>query len=328
MMSILSSQEVELKLFKGCKAQQKGVTGLTFFSDGIALAHIETMSDGEVQLLVAESAECGSTEHAAVLAEMVQRHQLHNSPCVAVMARGTYSLLQIDQLNVPEEELRDAARWQIKELLDFPVEQAVIDLFPASKAVSPALAFAVAAAENKVRYVVDAMRGAGLDIKAIDIPELALRNVLIRLPENERGVALLSLWKDSGLITIVQDGELCMARRMNMGLQELFIAADAEVVDGVEVSEAQQNILDLVVLEVQRSLDYYESSVSRQPVAAVLLAPLTGSIPGLKSYLDTYLTPDVRELDLELCLVGCSIPAAEQSRCLSAIGAALRSDWS
>lgn len=274
-----------------------------------------------------ESVECGETEHAAVLLEMVQRHQLQNSSCVAALARGTYSLIQIDKPDVPEEEQRDAVRWQIKDLLDFPAEQAVIDLFDASGSGSQAMAFAVAAAEDKIRYVVDVMRGAGLTIKAIDIPELALRNILARTNENERGVALISLWNDSGLITIVRAGELCMARRINFGLQELVAAGEIEAVEGVEISQAQQDILDGLVLEIQRSLDYYESSVSRQSVAAVLLAPLNAALPGLQSYLDTYLTPDVRELDLSPWLDCSAVDLTQQSRCLSAIGAALRSDW-
>ena len=319
--------EAKLKLFKRKKTSQTGVVGLTFFSDGVALVHIEHSVDGEVLLRLAESVECAATEHAAAVAELVQRHKLHNIPCMAVLARGTYSLIQIDQPEVPEDEQRDAVRWQIKDLLDYPAEQAVVDLFAASSAGASTMAFAVAAAEEKIRYVVDAMRGAGLDIKAIDIPELALRNILARTNENERGVALLTLWKDSGLITIVRDGELCMARRINLGIQELIAAGDVEVVDGVEISQAQQNILDGVVLEIQRSLDYYESSVSRQSVAAVLLAPLVVPLPGLQSYLDTYLTPDVRELDLSPWLDCSALAIAQQSRCLSAVGAALRSDW-
>ncbi len=188
--------------------------------------------------------------------------------------------------------------------------------------------FAVAAAQENIRYVVDVMQQANLAVKVIDIPELALRNVLDRSFESERGVALLSLWRDSGLVTIVRNGELCMARRINLGVQELVTAADVEDVDGVEISQAQQNILDSVVLEIQRSLDYYESSVSRQPVSAVLLAPLTDPVPGLQSYLDSYLTPDVQQLDLGSWLGNSSVVTAQQSRCLAAIGAALRSDWS
>lgn len=326
-MLFADQQEAKLALFKRKSSIHKGVVGLTFFSDGLALVQLETSAEGDVSLRVAESVDCGRTNHAEVLAELVQRHQLQRAPCCAVLARGTYNLIQIDQPDVPEAELRDAVRWQVKDLLDFPADHAVIDLFSTLGAGGSPMNFAVAAAEENIRYVVDVMQQSHLDVKVIDIPELALRNVIDRSFESDRGVALLSLWRDNGLVTIVRNGELCMARRINLGVQELVAAADMDAVDGVEISQAQQNILDSVVLEIQRSLDYYESSVSRQPVAAVLLAPLAAPVPGLQSYLDTYLTPDVQELDLSRWLGNCSVVESEQSRCIAAIGAALRSDW-
>lgn len=302
------------------------MVGVTFFSDGVALVQLESSADGVVQLKVACSVECPGTEHARVLSELVSQYQLQGVPCAAVMARGTYNLIQVDKPAVPDNELRDAVRWQIKDLLDFPAEQAVIDIFSGYGTGAQATTFTVAAAENKVRYVVDALRSAALDIKAIDIPEMALRNILAKSAENERGVALLTLWRDNGLITIVRGGELCMARRINLGIKELVAASDEAHIDGVEISEAQQNILDGMVLEIQRSLDYYESSVSRQAVSALLIAPSVEPIPGLLSYLDSYLAPEVRDLDLSHWLGGESMTVKEHSRCLSAIGAALRSD--
>ncbi len=302
------------------------MVGVDFFPDGLAMVQLESSADGAVQLKVACTAECASDEHARVLSELVNKYQLQGVPCVAVMARGTYNLIQVDKPAVPDNELRDAVRWQIKDLLDFPAEQAVIDVFTASGSGSQENTFTVAAAENKVRYVVDALRSAELQIQAIDIPELALRNILAKSAENERGVALLSLFRDNGLITIVRGGELCMARRINLSIKDLVAASDGENIEGVEISEAQQNLLDGMVLEIQRSLDYYESSVSRQAVSALLIAPSVEPVPGLLSYLDSYLAPDVRDLDLSNWLGGESMDIIKQSRCLAAIGAALRSD--
>ena len=328
-------QEAKLSLFNKKKGHCSGVVGLTFFSDGLALVQLERDADGGAQLKLVQSVNCASDAHAIALTELVQQHQLQNSPCVAVLARESYSLVQIEKPDVPENEMCDAVRWQIKDLLDFPAEDAVIELFSAGNAGSSPAAFAVAAAENKVRYVVDVMRSAGLDIRAIDIPELALRNLLAKTADNERGVALLTLWADNGLITIVHNGELCMARRINLGIKELIAAAardvsfdhvaNEEAVE-IEISQVQQNILDDMVLEIQRSLDYYESSVSHRAVSALLVAPLTDPVPGLEDYLKSYLAPNVRALDLSLLVGGADIDVADQSRCLSAIGAALRRD--
>lgn len=315
-----------LALFKRKKSKLTGVVGLTLFSDGFALVQLDYAANGEVLLKMAHSVECGGDNCTATLAALVKEHGLTGMPCAVVLPRGSYNLIQINRPDIPEEELRDAVRWQIKDLLDFPAEEAVIDLFSNGDSGSQEVTFAVAARESDVLAAVEGMRTAGLEIKAIDIPELALRNILAKNVENERGVALLILWEDNGLITVVRNGELSMSRRLNFGVGELLAAADNESIEGVEISQAQQAILDDVVLEIQRSLDYYESSISRQAVSTLMLAPAIQPIPGLNDYLNTYLAPDVRELDLAGWLGGESLSGIERSRCLAAVGVALRSD--
>lgn len=306
------------------------MVGVTFFSDGVALAHIEDDDGAALQLRQATSVDCAAGGHGAELARMVQRFGLQGCACVAVMARGSYSLVQVEVPAVPEEEQVDAVRWQIKDLLDFPAEEAVIEMLPAPAASSGNMAFTVAAAQKKVRYVVDAVTEAGLDLKAIDIPELVLRNVLMCTDEQERGVALLTLWEDSGLITIVRDGELCMARRINLGVEKLVSAGENGHVDGVELTAAQQEVLDAIVLEIQRSLDYYESGVSRQPVARVYVAPLVVPVSGLLDYLAAYLAPPVANFELGRYLDDAALgdDNEQRARCLAAVGAAMRREWS
>ena len=281
------------------------------------------------KLVFAECAYCSAGQISEVLQKLVEKHGLSHSRTVAVMARGSYNLIQIDPPDVPENEFREAVRWQIKDLLDFPADQAVVDTFSSNASENQTLSFAVAASQEQIWHVVHALRDAELDTGAIDIPELAQRSLVSLLPDDGRGLALLSLWKDSGLITIVRNGELCMARRINLGVQELVAAADpANEIDGVEISQAQQNILDAVILEIQRSLDYYESSVSRQPVSSVYIAPLSDPVPGLQSYLDSYLAPEIKPLQMSDLLADCTMSDTELCHCLSAIGAALRTEWS
>jgi len=321
-------QEDKLKLFKRKSSQHQGVTGVTFFSDGLSLVHL-VQEETRPRLVFSECVYCSASQFSEELQKLVAKYNLAHSRTVAVMARGSYNLIQIDPPDVPEAEFREAVRWQIKDLLDFPADQAVVDTFSSETTQNQSLYFAVAASQERVWQVVHALRDAELEIGAIDIPELALRSLISLLPDDGRGLALLSLWKDSGLITIVRNGELCMARRINLGVQELVAAADPDSeIDGVDISEAQQNILDAVILEIQRSLDYYESSVSRQSVSTVYIAPLSDPIPGLQSYLDTYLAPEIHPLNVSELLADCTEDDAQLSHCMSAIGAALRTEWS
>lgn len=231
---------------------------------------------------------------------MVDGLDLEGAPCVGVMPRGSYNLMQTELPAVPAEELQDAVRWQIRDLLDFPADEAVIETIAFDDTANgQPLSFAVAAQRSKVRNLVEVVRdGAGLDLQAIDIPELSVRALLKEIHGSEQGLALLILWKNAGLVVITRDDELCMARKVGIGLEALLNAADPQPEAGVDISMAQQELLDEAILDIQRSLDFYESNVARRPARRVLIAPLGIPFAGLVEYLDTYLNPEVGFLDL------------------------------
>ena len=78
-------------------------------------------------------------------------------------------------------------------------------------------------------------------------------------------------------------------------------------------------------MEVQRSLDYYESQFSKGAITSLVVAPSEVRIEGMLDYLAQQLGLVVKPLDLNRTL-DCrqSLDEVAQSRCFSAIGAALR----
>ena len=70
-----------------------------------------------------------AAERSDHLGRLVQEQRLQNFPCIAVLSADSYQLNQADLAELPEEERRDAARWQIRERIDYSAEEAVIDLF-------------------------------------------------------------------------------------------------------------------------------------------------------------------------------------------------------
>ena len=167
-----------------------------------------------------------------------------------------------------------------------------------------------------VRKQIDLLTGAGLKLEVIDIPELALRNIAALLPEDVAGVAMLCLSENSGLITITRQTTLYLSRRIDAGYGILG--------DDLETAAPR---LDRIVVEIQRSLDYYESHFSQPPVTNVVIAPIAQHIPGLDEYLSRQLGIAVRMLDIN-SLIDAETPLARevQSKCMLAIGAALREE--
>lgn len=292
--------------FLSRRNKKQHYVGVALCPDGLGIAVLSKDSSGR-DLLVLEHAahvNCDAQDYHTHLKQMVADLDLASAACIAVMPRGSYSLIQTELPAVPANELQDAVRWQIRDLLEFPAADAVIETIQFDDTANGrSLSFAIAAQRHKVQEVVDVVHdSAGLNLRAIDIPELSLRALLRAVEGSEQGLALLILWKTTGLVAITRGDELCMARKVDIGIDALLNAADPAPESGVEISMAQQELLDEAILNIQRSLDFYESNVARRPVRKVLIAPLGVSLPGLVEYLDTYLNPAVAFLDLSQIL--------------------------
>lgn len=264
-------------------------------------------------------------DRGAALPRLVKTQQLDRAVGVTAMEPGSYSLVLVEAPDVKPDELRAAIRWRVRELIDFHIDDAVVDAFEVPQK-NPAgqnrMMYAVVARSSEVRALIDQLTQAGLRLEVVDIPELALRNIAALLPEDSGGVALLYLGAQRGLIVITRQQNLYMSRRIETGLSALpdtaIHAGERDTID---------DWLDRIITEIQRSLDYYDSHFSAPPVAAIVVCPTGQEIPGMTQYMNDQLGIPVRTLDVN-GIIDCETPldAATQADCLLAIGAALRQE--
>ncbi len=306
--------------------RSKGVTAVGLLPDGFGLVHLVREAGGKPTLKMGEflpyedPAQLGRELSAAV-----KEHKLERSLCVCVPWADRYTLRQIDAPPVEAGEMRDAARWSVKDLVDFDVDNAAIDVFDipeprSSSSEKASRIYVVAAPQHEIDAAASAIQGANLRIRGIDIVELALRNVAALLPHDEDGVGLLFLTPGFGLLTVTRQGALYLARNIDVDLDQL----DAKAEPGEALSGDDAG-LDSLRREVQRSIDYYERQFGQEPISVLFIAPLATPVPMLADYLSANLSVEVRALDLNQ-LLRCEEPLDEtlQARCLTAIGGALR----
>lgn len=302
----------------GKKLDRQALVAVCPSDDTIAVARVRRGRDVPplLETCVAHPAPSLSVQGAEI-AQLARSLHLDRNLCVTTLDLGAYSLLFVEAPDVPPSELRAAIRWRVKDLIDFHIDDAVIDVFevPNQRLTGRnAMMYAVVARSSVVRERVALLTGAGLNLEVIDIPELALRNIASLLPEDIAGVALLYLGRRSGLITVTRQGTLYLSRRIELGWESL----------GSSTGEAQPR-LDRIVVEVQRSLDYYESHFSQPSIGSVVVAPLPEPLQGVPEYLGAQLGVAVRGMDLNALIdVEEPVPAADQYRCVLAVGAALR----
>jgi len=208
-------------------------------------------------------------------------------------------------------ELRAAVRWQVRDLLDYHVDDAVIDVFDVPGDERPGRPmYVVAARVQTVQERVDLAAAAELDLRAIDIPELALRNLACRLPGSAEGLALVRVLADEGVILVVREEALQLARNVEIG-----------------ASSEPAQLQDRLALEIQRSLDYYDSAFRRGPIGRVALAPFEGDMAAMAEHLHEALGLRVETLDLDEILAPVEpVPPDRQAAALEAVGGALRAE--
>lgn len=260
------------------------------------------------------------------LKKFIKTHQLGKSKVVTSLPIAGSSLVMVERPDVANDELAQAVRWNIKDSFPFNVDDAVIDVFeiPEQERGRTPLVYVTAAEKKFLKQRIRLLEEQGLDIASIDIAELVLRNIALLLPEDEQGVVLLKLDAWQGLMTLTQNSELYLARNIDVGYDAL-LSSSVQNSEEDGMSEEQQHLLDTIVLEVQRSLDYYESHFSKRAIKNLVIAPVGRAIPHVTKYLEDALGLKVRMLDFNAALDSSDLMSDDmQVKCFFAIGTALR----
>ena len=182
----------------------------------------------------------------------------------------------------------------------------------------PQSLYAVAASNDTIRKRIALFENAHIDLQVIDIPEMAQRNVAELFEESGRGLALLAFNDSGGLLTLTFEGELYLARRLEVTSGQLEDASEG----------LRQQAIDRIELEVQRSLDYFDRQFNHIPVSRLLVAAPKES--SLVKVLESNLDVVVERLELAQVMDISAMPDLADgdnvAYALPALGAALRQE--
>jgi MSHA biogenesis protein MshI len=305
------------------KAKKKdGWLAIALMGDGVLAVAVQRRRAAKPAVLAALFSPGAREQAGPILARLHKEMQTGQYHCSSLLGPGQYQLLMMEAPAVPAEELKSAVTWRMKDLLDFPVADATVDVLDVPVAKNgPAhhhQVFAVAARNGVIEPHQQLFAGSKVGLSVIDIPEMAQRNVSAMLEPEGRGVAMLSFGPDGGLLTVTFGGELYLARRVDVTLAQLT---------GGDPDKLQQHH-ERITLELQRSLDHFERQFHFVAVSKLVLAP-TGSV-ALHQYLAQNLYLPVEVLDLDSVLDLDKVPelrdAAQQARYFMTLGAALRDE--
>jgi MSHA biogenesis protein MshI len=306
-----------LRLF--ARTQAAGRVGLC--ADGPALSAAAVLRGAGGRPRVAACQVFPGEQPLAGLAPWRRTHRLRGTRTSLLLDASHYQILPVE---APEQDAREraaAARWRVKDMIDYPPEDASVDCVlvpdtPGSARTPQGLA--VVAPRTTVGQWMQRAHDARIELDCIDVPEMALRN-LAALPAGDGARALLHVGLHRATLVMVWRGELCNSRRFDIHAAQLQAAQ----------GPAREALLERLGLDVQRTADAFERQFHASALERLWVTPAP-SHAGLADELRHHVALPVQPLqlgewlDVDPALL--LLDAARGADFLLAIGAALREE--
>lgn len=243
-------------------------------------------------------------------------------PLIHVLSRKEYQMFLVDKAAVRPEEMESSLRWSLTPLLDYPASDANLSwmAIPQTQAGSnrtPQL-YVIATRRELANQRTDLFENARIPVSVLDIRETGQRNISAALNDQEAAVCLIYAEPQGVQLTVTYQGELYLER---------YIRESLFNVEGEREAITEDQKLDRVALEVQRSIDFVHRNAASIPFDGIFVAPTQSDI-GLVEKLNSRLLTDISALDLSTVFewpAGSDLVKPEiQALYFSALGAALR----
>jgi type IV pilus assembly protein PilM len=253
---------------------------------------------------------------------------------------------------MPEKELSEAVRWESKRHISYALDAAQVEFVIVGErregATDKLEVLMVAAERNTVLEHLAPFREAGLDVVAVDANPLALRNVFRLRVKPDGGNTLIvdigagkteiNIFKGAGLrfSRCVETGGLDMTRALAEELKVSLDEAEAAKrrVDLLapagedRVAALVRRRLDILLLEVRRSIEYYKTTFRETGLDRTVLTGGVTLLTGIKDYVSPSLEGPV-EVDAPFAALECPPELLQEfgpqgPRFSTAVGLALR----
>ena len=303
------------------KAERRGARAGIALADGaFALAVVRREGDAKpsIEHCSIHSVGAVGADFQPALKSALDKLGATRAATCAVIDGDDYQIVQVEAPEVLPSEMRAAIRWRLRDAIGFSVDEAAVDVFETPEPVRRThskMLFAVAARDSAIQRVAGLLKPVAKGFHAIDIPELCLRNLSALLPQDQKGVAVVALGAGFAQLVVTRQGVMYLTRRIDTARRfEARPAGNEQPIDAAALA-----------LELQRSLDYYESQFDQTPIGDLVIAPANDQARELAVTLKNEIGLRISVLDVrETFNVYKSGELVTDWPCLMALGAALR----
>lgn len=183
-----------------------------------------------------------------------------NVPVCIVLPPSHYQLYVVDKPAVPDSELASALPWLVAEMSDTPAADLVIDYFEQPDVANQRRKLQLVVAQKTVlQTLCKALQRKHIQLANIQPDEWLIRNLV---PSTGAPVLVLSQQPGQDVsVLILMQGVVYFSRKLR-GYSRL---------DQYDVNDFASGVLENLMLEIQRSMDYFEGQLRQPPIRDIYL---------------------------------------------------------
>ncbi|ATC93204.1 hypothetical protein [Pseudoalteromonas tunicata] len=178
-----------------------------------------------------------------------------------ILPSQSYQLVQIDKPNLSPEEIQQSLPWTVKDLVTINSADIIADYIdhPVKQGNQDKISVFVTN-RSFITPIIDAIKKASAKLELLSCEEIMLTTLV-----GKHSAANLIISQELGQepsLLIVRDGAVLFARRLR-GFSRI---------SSMTLEDLQHGLLDSLSLEIQRSIDFFESQLKQPPLRAILLS--------------------------------------------------------
>lgn len=258
------------------KNDNSHLVGIYIASDKVISVVLHRVDNAwEIDETIIESFHQESEKIPAVI-KAVSKLPSDSSVCL-IIPENMYQWVQLDKPNLPEQEIVTSLPWTVKELVSMESTDIIADYFDSSlKQGGIEKINVVVTSRTLFKPLLKAFHDADISLHTVTTSEM----ILCDMVEHDGGAHMLvSQQLDSEpSLHIIRNGELLLSRKLRglMGLAQQ------------PLNQLKLGLLDAFGLELQRSLDYFESQLKQPPIKSLQLAIPNLELHGLAQELSQF----------------------------------------
>lgn len=230
--------------------------GIAFTAEQVLLCALKK-SDAGLQWVL--DASFTHKTWAKGLIDYVKAHNLQGTSCYCTLTSHWYKLHQIERPEVADDELLAALKWPMQEAIGTSNEMVYDYAQLPVQVAGQNKVMVVAITRKEIEKLTQAIYQADLMLESISVEEFTTIELTPKSSE-----AVITLVQEDGedvVLNIVRDKELFFSRRMK-GFENLASFSEAEL---------DMGITDSLTVQIQRSMDFFESQLRQAPVKRILI---------------------------------------------------------